>query len=49
MRRLTLLTVWLALIVGCASTFPEWKPDRCHRGQANRQTLNFDLICVQSP
>ncbi len=49
MRRLILLTVWLPLLVGCASTFPDWKPDRCHRAERSRETLNWDFICRQSP
>ena len=47
--RLGLLVAALSVLTGCASTFPDWKPDRCHRGEQARETLNWDLFCYQSP
>lgn len=48
MRRLIFLAVWLAVVTGCASTFPNWQPDRCHRGEPDRQTLNWDILCIKT-
>jgi hypothetical protein len=47
--RLGLLAVSLSVLTGCASTFPDWKPDRCHRAEQARVTLNWDIFCHQSP
>jgi hypothetical protein len=47
--RLGLLVASLSVLTGCASTFPDWKPDRCHRAEPGRETLNWDLFCYQSP
>ena len=47
--RLGLLAVSLSVLTGCASTFPDWKPDRCHRAERARDTLNWDVFCYQSP
>ena len=47
--RLGLLAASLSVLTGCASAFPNWQPDRCHRSERARDTLNWDLICRQSP
>ena len=47
--QLTLLVAWLSVLTGCVSTFPDWKPDRCHRSERARDTLNWDVLCYQSP
>ncbi|MBI2154756.1 MAG: hypothetical protein HYU24_13810 [Candidatus Rokubacteria bacterium] len=47
--RLGLLAAALSVLTGCASTFPDWKPDRCHRSEQVRDTLNWDIFCMQSP
>ncbi len=49
LRRLVFLAAWLLVLAGCASTFPQFQPDRCHRGERARETLNWDIICVQAP
>lgn len=48
MRRLMVLTACLSVLAGCASTFPSFQPDRCHRGEPNRQTLNWDILCIKT-
>ncbi|MBI3030512.1 MAG: hypothetical protein HYY64_13475 [Candidatus Rokubacteria bacterium] len=47
--RLGLLAASLSILAGCASTFPDWKPDRCHRAERARETLNWDIFCIQTP
>ena len=47
--RLGLLVASLSVLTGCASAFPDWKPDRCHRAERGRETLNWDVFCYQSP
>ncbi len=47
--RLGVLVASLSVLTGCASTFPDWKPDRCHRAERARETLNWDIFCSQSP
>jgi hypothetical protein len=47
--RLGVLVVSLSVLTGCASTFPGWKPDRCHRAERVRETLNWDIFCFQTP
>ena len=47
--RLSLLAATLSVLAGCATAFPEWKPDRCHRAERARDTLNWDFFCHQSP
>jgi hypothetical protein len=44
-----LVVAALTLLAGCASTFPNWQPDRCQRAEARRDTLNWNLICIQTP
>ncbi len=46
---LSLLAVWVLLLTGCAGTFPQWQPDRCHRSETGRDTLYWDVFCVQGP
>ncbi len=47
--RLGLLAASLSVLAGCASTVPNWRPDRCHRAERARETLNWDIFCVQTP
>ena len=49
LRRLVFLAAWLSALAGCAGTFPQFQPDRCHRAERARETLNWDIICVQAP
>ena len=48
-RRMVVLATLVAILTGCASAFPNWRPDRCHRSEQVRDTLNWDIFCRQSP
>ena len=44
-----LLVIGVSVLPACATTFPKFQPDRCHRSDPNRDTLNWDIFCFQSP